>query len=147
MSAEKEPILKFKLLNPDAVVPKYAKPGDAGFDLITPIDFNLKVAVKPTTIPLGLAVEIPQNWCIQFIGRSGLASKNGVAILGGLIDSGYRGELGVVLLNTGEVDIFFRKGDKIAQGVVYYAPQAKIVEVEELSETERGSGGFGSTGK
>ncbi len=146
MSAEFTPLLKVKKLSPDAIVPTYANPGDAGFDLYSMEDGN--IAPKHIKIiPLGLAVEIPKDWCIQFIGKSGLATKPGIAILGGLIDSGYRGELKAVLFNAGLEKHEFKKGNKVVQGVLYYSPQAKIIEVKDLEESVRGEKGFGSSGK
>lgn len=146
MSAEFTPILKVKRLYPDAIVPTYSNPGDAGFDLYSMIDGKIGPGRKKI-IPLGISVEIPKDWCMLFIGKSGLATEPGIEILGGLIDSGYRGELRAVLLNTGQEKFDFEKGDKVTQGVLLYSPQAKIIEVQELAESIRGKKGFGSSGK
>ncbi len=146
MSAEHTPTLKVMKLSPDAIVPSYAKPGDAGFDLFSMIDGKIGPG-RTKIIPLGISVEIPKDWCILFIGKSGLATMPGIAILGGLIDSGYRGELKAVLLNAGQARFEFEKGDKVTQGVLFYSPQAEIIEVQSLGDSIRGAKGFGSTGK
>lgn len=146
MFIENGPEIKFKKLHSDAKIPFYAHEDDAGFDLFTVEDGQILVGERKK-IPLGLAAEISKGWCVLFIGKSGLADRSGVAILGGLIDSGYRGEWQAILLNTGDEVIRYGKGDKVTQGVVLYNPQAKIIEVHDLSETDRGQGGFGSTGK
>ena len=139
------PEIKIRRSSPDAKLPTYATDGSAGFDLYSIEDGELKVG-KRVIIALGIEAEIPKDWCVVFIGKSGLASKNGIDILGGLIDPDYRGGWKVILLNTGEENFEFKKGDKITQGVILYAPQAKLTEVKELSESVRGTGGFGSTG-
>ncbi|HSX49137.1 MAG TPA: dUTP diphosphatase [Candidatus Saccharimonadales bacterium] len=146
MSAEFTPTLKVMKVNPNAIIPSYANPGDAGLDLYSMIDGKIAPGYIKK-IPLGIAVEIQKDWCMLFIGKSGLATKPGIAILGGLIDSGYRGELHAVLLNAGKERLVFEKGDKVTQGVLFYSPQARIIEVTELAESIRGAKGFGSTGK
>ncbi len=146
MSAEHTPILKVVKLYPDAIVPSYANPGDAGFDLYSMEDGIIGPGRK-RVIPLGIAVEIPRDWCIQLTGKSGLSASYGIDILGGLIDSGYRGELKAILLNTGEERFKYEKGSKVTQGVLYYSPQAEIIEVQSLGDSIRGKKGFGSSGK
>ena len=141
-------IVKFKKLNENAKIPSYAKEGDAGMDLS---------ASESVTIPAkgfgivktGLQMELPAGTEAQVRSRSGLAAKNGVFVLNspGTVDEGYRGEVGVILANLGENDFIVNVGDRIAQMVVAHRCACKTIEVtEELSATERGSGGFGSTG-
>lgn len=140
------PVLRFKLLSPKAKLPQYAYSDDAGFDLRSTETVALKVGQRHT-FQLGLVSEIPSGWFVSIRDKSGLASKHGLHTMGGVIDSGYRGEWAVVLINHGDQGYTVEKGDKIAQGILQQAPQAEIVEVSELSETTRGGGGFGSTGR
>ena len=129
-------------------LPKYAKHGDAGMDICAAFDdfiapFNWKA------IHTGLIVEIPEGYEIQIRSRSGLAFKHGISVLNspGTIDSGYRGEIQVILKNSDHHRYEIKKGDRIAQMVVSEFTKASLTEVDELSETERGKGGLGSTGK
>ena len=142
----KKPILKFLLLNKSAILPQYAHDDDAGFDLFT----TEKVILKPREfklIPLGIAAEIPVGYFISLRDKSGLAAKYGLHVLGGVIDSGYRGEWLTNIINLGKANYTFQKGEKIVQGVLQPAPQAKITLAKKLSKTARGKGGYGSTGK
>ena len=132
----------------DNPLPKYARDGDAGMDICAAEDdflapFNWKA------ISTGLYVEIPDGYEIQIRSRSGLAFKYGVSVLNspGTIDSGYRGEIKVILKNSDHHRYEIKKGDRIAQMVVSEFTKASLTEVAELSETERGEGGLGSTGK
>jgi dUTP pyrophosphatase len=136
-----------KKLSPDAVCPCYAHPGDAGLDLFAHVDVTLEPGAFGL-VATGIAIELPPGAEAQVRPRSGLALKRGVTVLNapGTIDSGYRGEVGVILINHGREPFVVRKGDKIAQMVVAPVAQATVEAVEELSETRRGSGGFGSTG-
>lgn len=138
--------LKFKKLKKEAIVPTYAHPGDAGFDLYSIEDYVLNPAERHVFF-IGLASEIPQGYCVLFKPKSGLAAKSGIDVLAGVIDSGYRGELGVVLINLGDQPYQFKIGDRIAQGIFLEVGQAEIETVGKFSETKRGEGGFGSTGK
>ncbi|SRR5260221_3171318 len=147
MGNERAPILKIKRLFSDAKMPVYATDGSAGFDLFTTESGILNPGAGQLIFPLGVKAEIPKNWAVLFVGKSGLASQKGVAVLGGLIDSDYRGEWMAILINNGTMGHSFSKGDKVVQGVLMFTPQAKIMEVDELSETKRGKGGFGSTGR
>ena len=99
-------------------------------------------------IPTGLHVELPKGYELQVRPRSGLAAKHGVTVLNtpGTIDSDYRGEIGVILINLGQDDFTVRRGERIAQAVIATYNRAELVEVAELGQTERGEGGFGSTG-
>ena len=136
--------LKVKMLACTAKLPTKAHPSDAAFDLYADIGANIypNTTVKVTT---GIAVEIPDGYYAQILGRSGLASQ-GVHVTGGVIDSGYRGEWQVILHCTNKNGYEFKAGDKIAQFVLHEVPQARIVVVEELSDTARGNKGFGSSG-
>ena len=141
------PNLKFLLLDEKAVLPTYAHDGDAGFDLFS-IE-KIKLAPRETKlIHFGLAAEIPQDYFVSFRDKSGLASKFGLHVLGGVIDSGYRGEWIAIMINLGKDDYTFQVGDKVAQAILQPAPQAEISKVTKFVEiTTRGKGGFGSTGK
>lgn len=139
--------LRFRRIHPDAVLPAYAHPGDAGMDVRSVAD----VVIPPggrALVPTGLVVLLPPGYEAQVRPRSGLALKHGVTVLNtpGTIDSGYRGEVGVILANFGSTDFAVGKGDKIAQIVIAPVTQPEIVETDAVDETDRGSGGFGSTG-
>ncbi len=140
--------VRVKTLNPDAVIPKYQTSEAAGFDLHS-IDEKTIKAGERDVIKTGLAVALPRGYELQVRPRSGLALKNGITVLNtpGTVDSDYRGELMVILLNTSKDDFAIKKGDRIAQAVIKEILQAEFTIVDELDDTERGSGGFGSTGK
>jgi dUTP pyrophosphatase len=139
--------LKVKRLDPRAILPSYAHEGDAGLDL-----FALERSVLPTgastLVRTGVAVELPRDTEAQVRPRSGLALRHGVTVLNtpGTIDEGYRGEVGVILINHGRQEFVVEPGMKIAQLVVSPRIAVKIAEVQELVDTVRGAGGFGSTG-
>ena len=139
--------LRFKRVHPDAVLPSYAHPSDAGMDVRSVEDLTLAPG-KRALVHTGLVMLLPPSYEAQVRPRSGLALKNGVTVLNspGTIDSGYRGEVGVILINLGDVDFTVRKGDKVAQLVIAPVTQPDVVEVSEVDETDRGAGGFGSTG-
>jgi len=139
--------LKFKRLVPDAVLPAYAHPSDAGMDLRSVDELTIEPGGR-ALVHTGLVVLLPPMYEAQVRPRSGLALKNGVTVLNtpGTIDSGYRGEVGVILANFGNAPFAVRKGDKIAQMVIAPVTQPEIVETETVDETDRGAGGFGSTG-
>lgn len=141
-------LVNYKKLNPDAQRPKYAKDGDAGADVFSVEEVTL-LPGETRLVSLGLAMEVPYGWEMQVRSRSGLASK-GVIVTNspGTIDSGYRGECKVILTYIGKNPDGFKinKGDRIAQFVLKQAPTAYFDEVAELSASERGTGGFGSTG-
>jgi dUTP pyrophosphatase len=140
--------LKIKKLNPEAIIPSYQTKEAAGFDLHSIEDVILNPNERKL-IATGLAFEIEYGYEVQIRPRSGLAFKHGITVLNspGTIDSDYRGEIKVLLINHSNEKFEIKKGDRIAQAVVAPVIQAEIVEVEELSETKRGKGGFGSTGK
>ena len=142
-------LIKIKKLHKDVVLPRQATPGSAGFDVTYFGDKDIylhKGDIK--LIPTGLSMTIEPGYEIQVRPRSGLALKNGITITNspGTIDSDYRGPCGVVLQNLGQGSFKIKPGDRIAQFVVSPVPEVTLEEVNELDETERGSGGFGSTG-
>lgn len=140
-------ILRFKRIHPDAVLPAYAHPSDAGMDVRSVDDMTLAPG-KRALVHTGLVMLLPPMFEAQVRPRSGLALKAGVTVLNspGTIDSGYRGEVGVILINLGDTDFVIKKGDKIAQIVIAPVTQPEVVETAEIDETDRGAGGFGSTG-
>jgi dUTP pyrophosphatase len=141
--------LPIKLLDDEMPLPRYQHPGDAGFDLYSRIDFVLEPGQR-ATVPTGLALAIPQGYAGFILPRSGLAAHHGIALVNspGLIDSGYRGEIAVILINADQQEPFYgKRGDRIAQLVIQKIEAAAFLCVVELDETERGAGGFGSTGK
>lgn len=132
-----------------AIVPEYKTAGAAGADVCAFLEESVTLAVgKRVLVPTGLSFEIPEGYEIQVRPRSGLAFKNGVTVLNtpGTIDSDYRGELKILLVNHGDADFVINSGDRIAQIVVAPVTLGIFTEASELSETERGAGGFGSTG-
>lgn len=141
--------VRIKILEPDFEAPKYANPGDAGLDLCSTRDLEIEAGSR-ALVPCGIAIEIPDGYAGLVIPRSGLAIKHGISIVNapGLIDSGYRGEIKVVLVNTDKNHTFqIKRGDRIAQMMIIAYPSINLVVSEELSDTDRGSGGFGSTGR
>lgn len=140
--------VKFKKLHKDAIIPKYQTVGSAGFDLSSIIDVKIASDCQ-ILIPTGLACEIPLGTELQLRPRSGLAFKHMLSITNspGTLDSDYRGPIGIILINHGIETYHVKKGDRIAQGVLCPVFHAEISEVDELSDTDRGEGGYGSTGK
>lgn len=138
--------LKIKKVDPEARLPEFAHEHDAGMDL-----FALEeVKVKPGEIGRirsGVALEIPEGYVGLCWDKSGLSMKNGIKVLAGVIDSTFRGELIMGVINLGKEEYVFEKGHKVMQMLVQKVEHPEIVEVDELSETPRGEGGFGSTGK
>ena len=131
-------------------LPAYASPGSAGVALRAAVAARMVVAPgKRAQVPTGLILELPQGWEGQVRPRSGLALKHGVTLLNtpGTIDSDYRGEVKVILVNLGEDDFSIERGDRIAQLVVAPVSQVSFSEVDSLASTDRGEGGFGSTGR
>ncbi len=133
----------------DLPAPAYATAGAAGFDLRAAVDGEIALAPGARVLaPTGFCFAVPAGWEIQVRPRSGLAAKHGVTLLNtpGTIDSDYRGEVFVCLVNLGQEPFIVRRGDRIAQAVAAPAPQLALREVAALDDTMRGSGGFGSTG-
>ncbi|ANY71681.1 deoxyuridine 5'-triphosphate nucleotidohydrolase [Paenibacillus ihbetae] len=164
--------MRVKKLHPDAVIPKYAKPGDSGFDLVAVEDVHI-LPGETTKVKTGLAFEIPEGFEMQIRPRSGVTSITKLRVQLGTIDAGYRGEVSVIVDNISQCEeghcigidgktiylrlggekvdqpegnYLIRKGDRIAQGVIAPVTHTTFEEADELGETERGTGGFGSTG-
>ncbi|MGL5712617.1 MAG: dUTP diphosphatase [Paraclostridium sp.] len=139
--------LKIKKLNEEAIIPNFAHKGDAGMDL-----YSIEEVIIPKgetrLIKTGISLELPKMTEAQVRPRSGLALKHSITVLNspGTIDEGYRGEVGVILINHGKEDFIVTKHMKIAQMVVKPIYEINIEEVKDLSDTDRGEGGFGSTG-
>lgn len=147
--------LKIKIINTsNNPEPSYQKEGDSGFDFMANLVEDEEIVVEPlkrALVPTGLHFQIPIGFELQVRPRSGLALKNGITVLNtpGTVDSGYRGEVKVILFNTGEEAFKIKNGDRIAQGVitpVQIKKTTKFVTVNKLDESDRGMGGFGSTG-
>ena len=139
----------FTLVDPDAPVPSYAHPGDAGLDLTTRQACTLEPGER-ALLPTGIAIAMPTGYAAFVHPRSGLAVKHGVSLVNapGTIDAGYRGELKVLLINTDPTEPFeILRGERIAQLVIQAVEHVDFVEVEELGESDRGEGGFGHTGR
>lgn len=140
--------VKVHRISPDAILPTYAHNTDAGADIYSVTD----IVINPhetVIVPTGLTVAIPVGYMIQIYPRSGLSLKTGLRVANsvGIIDTSYRGEIGVIMTNIGYTPETIKKGDRIAQMIIAPTPMIQWSEVEELDTTERGEGGFGSTGK
>ena len=138
-----------KRLSKEVSLPKYETLGSSGMDIAANINANIIIDPgKTAIIPTGLALSIPKGFEVQIRPRSGLAAKQKISVLNtpGTIDADYRGEIKVILINLGQVSFKVEKGLRIAQMVVCPIVQAQLKEVDDLSETDRGKGGFGSTG-
>ena len=137
-------------LDPDLPMPAYARPGDAGADLVSREELVLVPGGGRALVPTGVAVAIPEGYAGFVLPRSGLALRHGVTVLNtpGLIDAGYRDELKVLLVNLDPSETYHvRRGDRIAQLVIQPVEQATFIPAEELSASVRGGGGFGHTGR
>ncbi|NBS01184.1 MAG: dUTP diphosphatase [Rhizobiales bacterium] len=135
----------------DLPLPRYETAGAAGLDLQAAIDADAPLVLKAgarALVPTGLTLALPEGFEAQVRPRSGLALKQGVTLVNspGTIDSDYRGEIGVILINHGQEDVVVTRGMRIAQLVIAPVIQARLVEPDELDQSERGAGGFGSTG-
>ncbi len=143
--------MKIKIINKSKHnLPQYATEASAGLDLRANIDSPLTLnSLERVLVKTGLFIELPIEYEAQVRPRSGLAFKNGVTVLNtpGTIDADYRGEIGVILVNLSNTPFVIEDGERVAQLVIAKHEQAEWVLVEELAETERGAGGFGSTGK
>ena len=149
MSSGNAPVLRVRKKEDRVRLPEYESPGAAGIDLRAFLESE--ISLKPlewAKIPTGLFIEIPQNYEAQVRPRSGLAARYGVTVLNapGTIDPDYRGEVEVILVNFGKEPFTVKDGDRIAQMVISPLVRAELSEAGSLSETERGAGGFGSTG-
>lgn len=145
-------VLKIKRLTPTAIIPKYAHPTDSGLDLCYDSGQEKKgLAILPKQrllVPTGISIELPPNTEAQIRPRSGLAAKYGITVLNtpGTIDEGYRGEIKVILINLGDEWLTLNHGDRIAQMVICPVLRPEIITVDELTDSDRGANGFGSTG-
>jgi dUTP pyrophosphatase len=133
--------------DPGLALPTYARDGDAGLDLLAAATVTLPPGGREL-VPTGLRVAIPDGYAGLVLPRSGLALRAGVTVLNapGLIDPGYRGEIGVLLINHGAAAVTLSRGERVAQLVIQPVARAALVEVRDLEGSERGTGGFGSTG-
>lgn len=138
---------KIKKLKENAIIPCYANPGDAGMDLFSTEKYTLMPGQR-CLVSTGISVEFPVGYELQVRPRSGLALKKGISLVNtpGTVDAGYRGEIGIIVINLGQEVVEINPGDKIAQAVLNKFEVADIEESKELSETQRGAGGFGSSG-
>ncbi len=138
--------IKLKKLHPDAIIPKHAHDTDAGLDLFA-IDAFEMATQERKSIPTGIAIEIPNGYVGLIWDKSGLSHKYGIKTFGGVIDAGYRGEICIGIMNLSDKNFKFEKGHKVAQLLIQKVENIVFEEVSELSDTSRGEGGFGSTGK
>ena len=135
-------------LDPDLPLPAYEHPGDAGLDLRSRVDIVLEPGMR-ALVPTGVAIALPPGHVALVCARSGLALRNGISLVNapGVIDAGYRGEIGVILINHDPATaVTISRGDRIAQLLIQQVGVARLVEVTELPGSHRGEGGFGSTG-
>lgn len=139
------PVLFVKRLHPAAVLPACANPGDAGYDLTSVEDVHL-VPGQRLLVPTGLSMAIPPGHYGRVAPRSGLAVKMGIDVGAGVLDSVFRGEVKVLLINHGNRDVHLPAGSRIAQLIIERISNPCVIEVDELDTTKRGGGGFGSTG-
>lgn len=142
------PEIRVVLVEDGLPVPGYAHPGDAGADLVTRVDVRIAPGER-TTVPTGVRIALPDGWAGFVHPRSGLARRHGLTIVNapGTVDAGYRGEIEVTLLNTDQREaVELRRGDRIAQLVVQRVGRARFVVADDLPESVRGTGGFGSSG-
>jgi dUTP pyrophosphatase len=136
-------------LDPELPLPRYAKGGDAGADIVSRIDVTLAPGER-TLVPTGIAIALPDGYVALVHPRSGLAIKHGVTMVNapGTVDAGYRGELQIILINHDKSEsVSFKRGDRIAQLVIQKVERAEFVEVRDLPGSGRGTDGFGSTGR
>ena len=136
-------------LDPELPLPRYAKGGDAGADIVSRIDITLAPGER-ALVPTGIAIALPDGYVALVHPRSGLAIKHGVTMVNapGTVDAGYRGELQIILINHDKNEsVSFKRGDRIAQLVIQKVERAEFVEVQELPGSGRGTSGFGSTGR
>jgi len=139
--------VKIKKIKDNAIIPKYAHKGDAGVDLYPTEDYLLKPGER-TLVSTGIKIAVPEGYEAQVRPKSGLALNHGISVCNtpGTIDAGYRGEVGVIAINHSNEDFKIEKGKKIAQMIFNKVEGAEFEEVDDLDNTSRGDGGFGSTG-
>jgi len=137
--------IRIKKVSSTAKIPQYAHPTDAGMDLFS----NENLVLQPSELIIcstGISLAIPQGYVGLIWDKSGLAGKNEIKTMGGVVDSSYRGEIGVILKNLSTREYKIKIGDKIAQMLIQKVSSPELIEVDNLDKTERGEGGFGSTG-
>jgi dUTP pyrophosphatase len=139
-------VLFIKKLVPEAIIPARGSDGAAGYDISSIVDIVVP-ALDHRAVATGLAIRVPEGTYGRVAPRSGLAYKHGIDVLAGVIDEDYRGEVKVILYNTSDRDYIVRKGDRIAQLILEKIVTPDVAIVLELEDTERGVGGFGSTGR
>jgi dUTP pyrophosphatase len=143
-------MILFKRTSQYAVVPTYATDGAVGMDLYAALPQGAYLDVpagEHKLIPLGFSAEIPEDHWVQLAARSGLAVKHGIMVMAGIIDPDYRGDWAVILYNSSKIGFRINAGERVAQAIVHFRSPMRFVETEEeLSYTDRGAGGFGSTG-
>ena len=139
-------IIKIKKLNPEAKLPIYAHPGDAGMDFFALAETEIKPG-EVVRVKTGIALELPVGYVGLIWDKSGLAANHGLKTMAGVLDAGYRGELQIVVTNLSKEIYSIKKHDKVAQMLIQRIESPELIEVDELSDTSRGEGGFGSTGK
>tara|TARA_Y100000034_G_C6572766_1_gene248288 strand:+ start:61 stop:486 length:426 start_codon:yes stop_codon:yes gene_type:complete len=137
--------VRIKKLDKELETPIYAAENDAAFDLRSKVNIEMQPGEK-VIVPSGLAIEIPPGFVGNIRGRSGLAAKHSINTMAGIIDAGYRGEIGVVMINHSNEVFKIERNMRIAQMLIMPIVQAKLTVVDELTDTSRGEGGFGSTG-
>lgn len=142
------PDIAFQILDEAAQLPARAHATDAGWD-VTSIEKLTLAPGERAGVRTGLAMQLPADWCCLVVPRSGLALKGGISIVNapGLIDAGFRGEVRVILINTSQEPFEVNPGDRIGQFVFMPVPQVKLHEVQDLTDSDRGQGGFGSSGR
>jgi dUTP pyrophosphatase len=138
--------VKVKKLDPEAKLPSYAHAGDAGMDLFALEESTIKAGTSGR-VRTGISMEIPDGFVGLCWDKSGLSMNHNIKVLAGVLDAGYRGELVLGVFNLGKEDYVFEKHDKVMQILVQPVVRVEIVEADELSDSSRGIGGFGSTGK
>ena len=139
-------VIPYTKTSPEAKEPSQANFSDAGYDLFSTEELNLK-PFERSVVKTGIKLALPEGYYGRVAPRSGLAIKKGIDVLAGVIDSGYRGEIGVVLINLSSSDQTLNKGDKIAQLIIEKCYEVCFSEVSSLSDSDRGEGGFGSSGE
>jgi dUTP pyrophosphatase len=137
---------KFKKLDPAAIPPAYAHPGDAGMDFFA-LERTVLNQGERKGIRTGVSIEIPKGCVGLFWDKSGIGIREGLKTLGGVIDAGYRGEVMIGMINLSDKEYVFEAGHKVAQLLIQKVEHCDIEETKDLSQTKRGKGGFGSTGK
>jgi dUTP pyrophosphatase len=138
--------VQIKKIHDDAHSPSRNSAGDAGYDLYA-IGHDIIKAGERQLVSTGISISIPRGYYGRVAPRSGLALRDGIDVLAGVIDAGYRGEVGVILMNFGDKNFAFRKGDRIAQLIIEKCHEVEWQEVDELNGTTRGDDGFGSSGE